>query len=279
MIPSAVRPIAAALAFAGAANAQWDAGWLAAPLWSDGKAEFNVYDARIVRYGQPRPCEVLHILVREPWDPVQGVKRDDHTLPGTRHVLKLIQVLHVPTGVYVYGQSHSAFWDTADGQLVKWSVASHDSCGNSFKIATRDGRSWDYAFHTYWDGMARGQRTVNPPPDAVFYDELPALVRRIDFARAPIEFTLPLAPTAIQSKSDALAFAPATFSAKASGDGWTVEVRHAGGTDTFRLDREFPRLLRSWEMADGSSLTLRKSLRLDYWNHSAPGDRERVLGR
>ena len=37
--------------------------------WNDGKAEFDIYDAQIARYGIPRPCEVLHILVREPFDP------------------------------------------------------------------------------------------------------------------------------------------------------------------------------------------------------------------
>ena len=40
-----------------------------ASYWNDGKAEFNIYDAKIVRYGQPRQSEVLHILVREPFDP------------------------------------------------------------------------------------------------------------------------------------------------------------------------------------------------------------------
>ncbi len=42
--------------------------------WGDGKAEFNIYDAQIARYGIPRPTEVLHILVREPFDPKQLVK-------------------------------------------------------------------------------------------------------------------------------------------------------------------------------------------------------------
>ena len=36
--------------------------------WNDGKAEFDIYDAQILRYGQPRQTEVLHILVREPFD-------------------------------------------------------------------------------------------------------------------------------------------------------------------------------------------------------------------
>jgi hypothetical protein len=42
--------------------------------WGDGKAEFSIYGAEIVRYGQPRQTEVIHILVREPIDPRQLVK-------------------------------------------------------------------------------------------------------------------------------------------------------------------------------------------------------------
>src|SRR5437660_12392755 len=70
--------------------------------WANGKAEFDIYDAQIVREGQPRPCEVLHILVREPFDPKQWTKVDDWKRPGVVPVVKLNQNLHVPTGVYVY---------------------------------------------------------------------------------------------------------------------------------------------------------------------------------
>src|SRR6266404_674185 len=57
--------------------------------WGDGKAEFNFYDAEIVREAQPRPCEVLHILVREPFDLKQWTKVDDWKRPGVSPVVKL----------------------------------------------------------------------------------------------------------------------------------------------------------------------------------------------
>ena len=57
--------------------------------WNDGKAEFNIYDAQIVRYGQPRQTEVLHILVREPFDLKQMVKPDNWQRPGVIQVLKM----------------------------------------------------------------------------------------------------------------------------------------------------------------------------------------------
>src|SRR5437762_13343567 len=62
--------------------------------WGDGKAEFNIYDAQIARYGIPRPCEILCILVREPFDPKQFVKPEGAQRPETIAVLKLNQILH-----------------------------------------------------------------------------------------------------------------------------------------------------------------------------------------
>ena len=151
--------------------------------WGDGKAEFNIYDAQIAREGVPRACEVLHILVREPFDPRQLVKPDNPNQPDAIPVLKLNQIFHVPTGLYVYQQMHSNFWRVDNAQLVKFSVTSNDSCGNTFKEARREGERLAYEYHTYWDGMADGKETVNVPLNGYFYDELPWLVRTIDFSK------------------------------------------------------------------------------------------------
>src|SRR5215210_9565336 len=72
--------------------------------WADGKAEFNIYAAEISRYGIARACEVLHILVREPFDPKQFVKPEGSARPEAIAVLKLNQILSVPTGLYLYQQ-------------------------------------------------------------------------------------------------------------------------------------------------------------------------------
>src|SRR5262249_38844390 len=69
--------------------------------WNDGKAEFNLYDAQLVRYDQPRQTEVMHVLVREPFDLRQFVKPDDwQANPKIIQVLKMNQILHIPTGLY-----------------------------------------------------------------------------------------------------------------------------------------------------------------------------------
>ena len=246
--------------------------------WDGGKAEFNIYGAEISRYGIPRPSEVLHILVREPFDPKQLVKPDNPKQPGAIPVLKMNQILHVPTGLYVYQQMHSNFWRVDNAQLLKFSLTSNDSCGNTFKQARREGDRLAYEYHTYWDGMADGKEDVTVPANGYFYDELPWLVRTIDFFAKPTGgFEVQLAGTTINSKKDTILFKPAKISYKSTERTMEVAVEHVGGTDRFVLDQRFPHLLREWNAADGSKLKMKRSLRVDYWNFNKPGDRERAL--
>jgi hypothetical protein len=244
--------------------------------WADGKAEFNIYDAQIARYGVPRPCEVLHILVREPMDLKQFVKPENAN-PDAVQVLKLNQILHVPTGLYVYQQMHSNFWKIDNAQLLKFSMTSNDSCGNTYKEARRDADRFAYEYHTYWDGMAGGKENVAVPPNGYFYDELPWLVRTIDFQKASAPFEVQLAGTIINSKKDSFVFKTAKISFKSSEREIDVAVEHAAGTDHFILDRDFPNLLRQWNAADGSRLKMKRSLKVAYWNYNKPGDREKAL--
>jgi hypothetical protein len=245
--------------------------------WGDGKAEFNIYDAQIAREGVPRQCEVLHILVREPFDPKQFVKPEGSPRPDTIAVLKLNQILHVPTGLYVYQQMHSNFWRVDNARLLKFSLTSNDSCGNTYKEARRAGDQFSYEYRTYWDGMADGKESIAPPPNGCFYDELPWLVRTLDFSKATGDFEVQLAATVINSKKDNVAFKSAKISFKSTERSIDVVVEHAGGVDKFVLDRDGPHLLREWTAADGSHLKMKRNLKVDYWNYHKPGDRERAL--
>jgi hypothetical protein len=245
--------------------------------WNDGKAEFDIYDAQIVRYGQPRQTEVLHILVREPFDLKQMVKPDNWQRPNVIQVLKMNQILHIPTGLYVYQQMHSNFWRADNARLAKFSLTSNDSCGNTYKEARRGGERFAYQWHTYWDGMADGSANVTLPPNGFFYDELPLRVRTIDFSKPSGDFTIQLAPTIITSKKENLLWKPAKVHFDSSERAIYVTVQHAAGTDRFVLGREFPYLLRTWEAADGSRLSLKRSLKVDYWNYHDLGDRKRAL--
>ncbi len=269
-----------ALAIAGTlpASGQFAPGFVAnSSYWNDGKAEFNIYDARIVRDGQPRQTEVLHILVREPFDLKQMVKPDNWQRPNVIQVLKMNQILRIPTGLYVYQQMHSNFWRADNARLAKFSLTSNDSCGNTYKEARRGGEVFTYQWHTYWDGMAEGREKMRLPPNGFFYDELPLRVRTIDFSKGSGDFAIQLAPTIINSKKDNLVWKPAKVHFESTNRAIYVTVEHAAGTDRFMLGRGFPHLLREWAAADGSRLTLKRSLKIDYWNYHNLGDRKRAL--
>jgi hypothetical protein len=260
------------------ARAQFLPGFLQnSSYWNDGKAEFDLYDAQVVREGEPRQTEVLHILVREPFDLKQLVKPESWSQRGVVPALKMNQIFCAPTGLYLVQQMHSNVWRVDNARLAKWSLTSADSCGNSFKEGRRSGENFTYEWHTYWDGMADGSAQITLPPDGFFYDELPLRVRTIDFAKAAGDFEIQLAPTIISSKKTELVWKPAHVSFTTGEKFIRVNVQHAAGRDEFVLDRDFPHLLREWKGADGSHLKLKRSLKVAYWKYGKNGDRERAL--
>lgn len=275
-----VALLAGFLFVAGAARAEFSPAFMNDGYWFDGKAEFDIYEGTVGRYGSAQPADVIHIFVREDFAPEAMVKADQWDRPGSYPVLKLNQILRVRTGVYVYQQMHSSFWTPDNARLIKWSLTSNDSCGNTFKVATRPrvgGDTWTYRFDTYWEGQVSGTLEVPAPPGGIFYDELPARVRSIDFTKPSDSFTVPLAPTAITSKRGEFPFAPAKISYRRDGKMMVVEVAHARGLDTFLLDGAFPHRLREWRAYDGGVLQLKRSLKLPYWEYHNPGDLERAL--
>ncbi len=276
------------------ARAQFSAAWLQdEKYWGDGKAEFNIYDAVEMRYGQPRKCEVIHILVREPFAERDLVKAEANTHGGTYPVIKLNQILHIPTGVYVYQQMHSAFWRCDTGDLVKATLTSNDSCGNTYKefralggLRGLTGKGWRYEWRTYWEGMSAGEENVSAPANAVFYDELPMLVRTIDFENNPggllangsRDGNIPVAQSIISSKKDIPVFdKKMQVSWTELGEIINVIVGDGDGRDQFILAAKPPHVLKEWIKRDGGSLKLRRSLKIDYWNFNKPGDAEKIF--
>lgn len=250
-------------------------------LWGDGRAELAIFDATEKRYGVARPTEVRHILVREHFAAKGQVKADDWRAPGAYPVIKLNQIITVPTGTYRYDQGHSAFWRVADGELIKFAHTTNDSCGLTYKQGNRsaDGRAWRYRALTYWEGMEEVDTRVTPPAGALFHDELPFKLRLLDWERAAAltdGFTAPLSAGVIGSRTETPAWSEARFRVAREDATWRVAVVHARGEDRFTFDAAPPHLLRRWERHDGTALLLRHAVRLPYWELNRPGD-ERLL--
>ena len=304
-----MKPALLLFALIATAHAQFSPAFLQdEKYWGDGKAEFNIYDAQEVRYGQPRKCEVIHILVREPFAERDLVKAEPNTRGGTYPVIKLNQILHIPTGVYVYQQMHSAFWRCDTGALVKATLTSNDSCGNTYKEFRALGglrglvsAGWHYEWRTYWEGMSAGEENVSAPlfanrhgnaettaatSQGIFYDELPARVRMIDFEKPDGYFAFWITNSIVNSKKDDVSFRPARLVWKAPADDRiVVELYDCVGfpkvdvetKSEFVLEAKPPHRLLEWHVPKSSSGKLRRSLKLDYWNFNKPGDLERAL--
>ena len=244
-------------------------------LWGDGMAEVVVFDAKERRYGVLRDTEVRHIAVGEDFAANAQVKSDDWKAPGTYPVLKLNQIITVPTGSYRYDQGHSSFWHLSDGQLIKFASTTNDSCGLSYKQGNLQNGQWRYRAFTYWESMEDVEATATAPAGALTYDELPFKLRTLDWGKVTL-FEAPLLETIIDSKGDSLTWTPAAFAVERTPDGWRVTVKHAKGTDRLTFDRTSPHTLRRWLRWDGSTLERKHLIRLPYWQLNQPGD-ERYL--
>ena len=245
--------------------------------WGDNKAEFDFYDAQVMRDGQIRACEALHIFIREPFDPKQWVKVDDWKKAGVVPVIKFNQMMTVPMGIFMHQQMHSSYCRLDTGLLLKSSFTLADSFGNTFKEIRRFGDQLAFNWHTAVDGAADGSENVTPPANGYFYDELPLRVRTIEFAKPAGEFEIQLAPSLSGANKEPIVFKPAKVNFTVSERTIDVSIQHAAGTDKFVLDGNFPFLLREWSSADGSRFKLKNSLKVDYWNYRKNGDRERAL--
>ena len=249
--------------------------------WASGKAEFNIYDAQIVRDGQARPCEALIVFAREFIDAKTFARVDDPKTPDALSTIRMNQIFTVSRGLFVEQQSLIANWRLDLLSLAHLSVVGADTTGNlSMRVEEkREGSTanWLFIYDTHRDG-AGVYRLVAPSDGiAIFYDELPLRVRTIDFSKATGEFEIQLAPTVIKAKKESVTFKPAKVNFTTSERKIDISVRHAAGTDQFVLDGWFPFLLREWTTADGSRWKMKRSLKVDYWNYHKPGDRERAL--
>ncbi|HEY2101830.1 MAG TPA: hypothetical protein VGH08_01115 [Chthoniobacterales bacterium] len=259
------------------AQAQFTPGLLGNDsYWSDGKAEFNIYDARLIRDGQPRKCEVLHIFLRE-WVNRKTLARIGSPKEAdAKQVIRMNQIWSVPIGMFMEQGSIVGSWWPDSASLARLMFVGTDSFGNAARKIELNGPMLTYTSDTYGEGSAF-PIPISSPPNAVFYDELPLRVRTIDWSKPEGEFDVQVAPTLTRFKDNKVEFRAVKISWKMAEKSIEVIATEPNGKDRFILDRNFPYLLREWQMADGSTLKMKRGLKADYWNYSKDGDRERAL--
>jgi len=246
--------------------------FLTSPLWDDGKSEISIYEAKRYHYGRLYSSKIKYFLVKETFSEKETVKTDEYQSKDAIPVIKLNQVISTPTGTYDYQQMHSSFWSKETGKLLKFSTSHHEACGATYKQGLLKNGKLHVQGSTYWKDQSQINDALTISKNLWFYDELPFRARLLVADGAPAKKNLKLVPSVIHSKAGSFQPEPASISIEAT----TVVINHAGGTDVLKFAPEWPHVMTSWQQADGESLILKKSLRLDYWNHHAPGD-ERLL--
>ena len=261
------------------------------PLWDDGKAEFSTYVGTTERYGQTRPTEARLIVVKEDLVRATLVKSDAGPVPGkTLEAIKLNFLADFPTGTYTYHQMATVMFERATLDVLKETMSHTESCGITFvRVGPKNGRLV-HETHSYWDGEADREVEVRwPAGERLYWDALPVSLRRwVASGKTPFETQAWMLPSQISGQSPIGSTKPGRATIRVT-DGGTIEVpagRFASrrievattaGTDAFWFDVRFPYVMLKMETHAGRRLALRKTQRLDYWNHHAVGDEKLLL--
>jgi quercetin dioxygenase-like cupin family protein len=270
---------------AAAPSAPGSRGFGSDPLWDDGMAEMSLYDAEEPFYGTPRRFEARMIVVKEDLLKDQRVKSDRGPVAGrTLPVLKLVHVRRIPTGTYEYQQMLTVFLDRDRLAPVKLVMNHFESCGSTFVQAVPQDGSLLHTSHSYWEGEADRILKIPFSDSDLILDALPLQLRGIDFAD-PAPRSARVLPSQIGGRVRSTTTAPGVV--RVAGrekvevpagrfDAWRVEVDAGGTKESFHFEAAFPHRLVRMETSGGRTYRLRRSLRLDYWNHHDDGE-ERLL--
>ena len=248
--------------------------WSADPIWDDGLAEIATYEATRNLYGASRKYDAVLIVVKEEFDAQTLVKSDRPGLAKVRTVFKLNAVRAIPTPNYDYRIMTSTFVDRDDpSQLVKLTSGSHEWCGNTWKaVRVQNGRA-SYDWSSYFDGEADGMQELGIRSGDLLEDQLPIVLRGLDWRPALI-FNARLLPTFATSHAGPARWKQATFTVYGTEklelpigevEAWKVVVDSGGRMSTWWFDTQGTHPLVQMIASDGNTLRLKKIERRAYW--------------
>ncbi|HEY6867892.1 MAG TPA: hypothetical protein VI792_11585, partial [Candidatus Eisenbacteria bacterium] len=243
------------------------------------------------------PTRAFIIVVKEDLVRSTLVKSDAGPVAGrTLEALKMNVIADFPTGTYTYHQMASVFFDRHALGVLKESMSHTEGCGITFvRIGPRaaTGGPLVQETHSYWDGEAdRETPVIWPAGDRphLWWDALPLSLRPWIERPGVYEQPVWLLPGQVSGRSPVEGARPIEARVRVQ-DGGTiavpagrfdtrkVAVATAAGADLFWFDRRPPHVLVMLETAAGRRLLLARTQRLDYWNHTAPGDEALVEPR
>jgi hypothetical protein len=257
--------------------------------WGDGQAEVNGYRLTQPRYGAARSGTAVLVFVTETFSDRLRVKADPgrHAADELFPVMKLNAVRDFQTGVYDYNVMTSTFLRVKAGwPVVKVSFSSQEWCGQVWHQLIPRGDRIEGVFHSYFDGEADGQETLEMPEGGVFEDALPVLLRgwKGELVKAGESRAVPFLPSLLHARLDhtPLAWTTARITRSEGTEAisvpagsfevtsYVVDVE-GGRRLTFEIEAAAPWRLIRQTGPDGEELALAGSKRLAYWKLNAPG--------
>jgi hypothetical protein len=263
--------------------------------WYNGKAELNSYELEQVRYGDIHQGHAVLVFVTEDFSKSQQVKMD---FPQGKEsdkvsILKLNDSRKFLTGIYPYSIMRSVFTpvDLAKyPQTLKLTTSVQEWCGHVYSQLNWDKDAYKMQLHSYF--QSEGDQTKRIP-GALLEDEIWTKLR-IDPKSIPLG-KVEVIPSNIAMRLLHQPIQPehAVISVeKAAGefDGEEVEkliIQYSESRRSLHIyyRMAFPFQILGWDESQPtpvwqkdaplktSKARLKKSIRLDYWNHNANSDR------
>src|SRR5688500_17628261 len=149
-------------------------------FWGDSKAEIAGYELTFPRYGQLRKGTAVTIFVTEPFSNSPRVKADPGKHPPADEfpVMKLNLAEDFPTGIYDYNLMTSVFVALRPvnhlpaGTPTKVSCSAQEWCGHAYHHLLIDEKQIRSARHSYFDGEADANETMENRRDALYEDAI-----------------------------------------------------------------------------------------------------------
>lgn len=267
--------------------------------WGDGQAELASYDLTFERYGATRQGTAVAIFVTETFTHSLRVKADpgNHPDEDTYPVMKLNLVEDFPTGVYDYNLMTSTFVALTErdghprGHVTKVSHSMQEWCGHAWIQWIAGTDALDYTLHSYFDGEADQDRSIELPTGFTSEDAVLLWARELagPFLAPGASSTRPFFTAAKQARIDhrdprfdEVTYHRAAETSTVEVPAGTFEVEErwitSDGQEIWRVWTEAaaPHRIVRWTNVHGRTAELVASERMPYWQLNGPDGQARL---
>ncbi|MDH4129844.1 MAG: hypothetical protein OEV44_13885, partial [Spirochaetota bacterium] len=117
--------------------------------WAKGKAEYQLYNHKILWYGKIRESkDSFMLIVSEQWDNKKNVKSG---VNWNAEILKFSIFDIFKTGTYPYSFKSDIYFNIKNGEIVKYTMSCQVPSGTNFFRFDKRGKRGIFTWHSFWD--------------------------------------------------------------------------------------------------------------------------------